>query len=647
MQLAISIGIAFVPALAFYFVYRKYSVFLPDYSSHILHFLIGAIGALVLVIVQESMPPPSGSWQTAFFRAALPERLLVLCGLLVSPALRSRTNSLSEKIAAGIVAGIGFATIENILYGLEHGFPILMPRLLMPLPLHAALGAFAAHWIGLYHLHRHSWMRSFSLLTAIVVPVAAHTIIDGFLFSGSSYLAGAVLLCFLIGLDYTMARVQLVPPQEVLSAMGMGYEEWKLVHDEAGYERWLMQEHGAGFRPEKLFKFRLSATRGTTVVVLLMVPVLHSLWISGLSSGLSTAEQRLVFTIFPLFLALNVAVIGQVNPGYFRHGQIRIPFKIRATIGETVDWASNVRLYGVFVRTVVPVDRDIETMRLSLDSVQVEIPAVRVSWENHENLKRLYGSVLTVTDTSVDFLRFIVRLWFRQLVAGIRYRARLPGFKDIAALFIQPETVGQDLRFFPAGTQLFREGEEGDTFFLVRKGKVAVYRELEGRKLPLAQLGPGDLFGEMAIAGHVPRNASAACETDCVLAVGERDSLDRLIRSNVQFARQLIEMAAMRFHDTQHKVGAALERLESKERWRKILEYAGLVLLLEGIGQTETIQVARTSGLLPDQPEVVQELLRALGRRAADPARISREARAAAWKLYRNRGLKIAWKAPE
>lgn len=645
MELAVSVGISFVPVFAFYMVYRKYSVFLPDYASHVLHFCIGAAGALALVLVSQYMPAWQGPWQTAFFRAALPERLLVFIVLLMSPAIRSKTNSLSEKIAAGIVTGIGFATVENILYGLEHGFRIVMPRLLVPLPLHAALGAFTAHWLGLFLMYRHPLLRRFSIAVAVCVPIIIHTLVDGLLFSGQSYVSGAFLLLLLVGLDYTMARVQMIPPQEVLDAMGMGYQEWKLVHDETSFERWLMQEHGAGFRPERLFVFRLSPLRAGSVAMLLLMPIAHSLWFSAYAFGISPVEQRLVFVVFPLFLALNLTLIGQVNPGYFRHGQIRIPFKIRTQIGEETEWASNVRLHGAFVRTVVPLEPGEAAVQFWAEGRTFATNRGRVVWQNHANVKRLFGSVVSLADTSFEFLWFVFRLGVQQVSAGIRYRARLPGFTDLAALFMQPETVGRDLRFFPAGTQLFREGDAGDTFFLVRKGTVSVYRELDGERLPLASLGPGELFGEMAITGHVPRNASAICQTDCVLAVGERDNLDRLIRSNVQFARQLIELAAARFHDTQHKVTGALERLESHERWRKVLEYAGLILLLERMGEGDSLRIPRDAESSNSAtPPLARELIRMLGRVPVNPETVSVEAKRLAVQLYKTRHLRISWK---
>ncbi len=60
---------------------------------------------------------------------------------------------------------------------------------------------------------------------------------------------------------------------------------------------------------------------------------------------------------------------------------------------------------------------------------------------------------------------------------------------------------------------------------------VQIYRETSaGTRTVLGRLGPGQIFGEMAIAAAQPRNASAVCETDVVLAVASGDDLMAMIR---------------------------------------------------------------------------------------------------------------------
>ena len=62
---------------------------------------------------------------------------------------------------------------------------------------------------------------------------------------------------------------------------------------------------------------------------------------------------------------------------------------------------------------------------------------------------------------------------------------------------------------FPAGHVIARQGEIGTGFFVVVSGGVRVVRD----GAVVAQLGPGDFFGELSILDRMPRSASVTAET--------------------------------------------------------------------------------------------------------------------------------------
>jgi serine/threonine protein kinase len=69
-------------------------------------------------------------------------------------------------------------------------------------------------------------------------------------------------------------------------------------------------------------------------------------------------------------------------------------------------------------------------------------------------------------------------------------------------------------RRWPAGTAFIRDGEPGDSLYLIRDGEVEVRR----RDQSLARFGPGHIVGEMALLNREPRNADVVTVTDCTLS---------------------------------------------------------------------------------------------------------------------------------
>jgi CRP-like cAMP-binding protein len=72
---------------------------------------------------------------------------------------------------------------------------------------------------------------------------------------------------------------------------------------------------------------------------------------------------------------------------------------------------------------------------------------------------------------------------------------------------------------FQPGQMIFREGELNQEAYRILRGRVEISITGEGKPVVLAQLGEGDIFGEMAMVDERPRSASAQCleVTECVV----------------------------------------------------------------------------------------------------------------------------------
>jgi ATP-binding cassette subfamily B protein len=79
----------------------------------------------------------------------------------------------------------------------------------------------------------------------------------------------------------------------------------------------------------------------------------------------------------------------------------------------------------------------------------------------------------------------------------------------------------------PAGAGIVSEGDDGDRFYVVLNGMLSVTQESRGAQ---ALLRPGDYFGEVALAMHIPRTASVRALTPATVASCDKATFDEFIR---------------------------------------------------------------------------------------------------------------------
>jgi putative oxidoreductase len=95
---------------------------------------------------------------------------------------------------------------------------------------------------------------------------------------------------------------------------------------------------------------------------------------------------------------------------------------------------------------------------------------------------------------------------------------------------------------FPRGSIIVRQGDTPENFYVVRKGKVKVFRlTAEGIRTDLTELGEGAYFGELAIVTATPRTASVEAGEDTVLTEISKEEFEKLLDDNPPLARQIIK----------------------------------------------------------------------------------------------------------
>lgn len=110
-------------------------------------------------------------------------------------------------------------------------------------------------------------------------------------------------------------------------------------------------------------------------------------------------------------------------------------------------------------------------------------------------------------------------------------------------------------RRFEAGEAVFHEGDASDTCYVIRSGHArAVRAHQDGRSITLAQFGPGDIFGELAMLDEERRSATIetleAMEAIAILGADMR----RLLREHPDISVKLIVALGRRLRETNERL---------------------------------------------------------------------------------------------
>jgi CRP-like cAMP-binding protein len=128
-------------------------------------------------------------------------------------------------------------------------------------------------------------------------------------------------------------------------------------------------------------------------------------------------------------------------------------------------------------------------------------------------------------------------------------------FRDLSARDLAELELVTTLTSVPRGRVFYRPEDPGERLFLLRQGRVQLYRiSPEGKKLVIATLGPGALFGEMALLGQQMHNAFAEAMEDCSIMVMSRADLERLMLNDPTIGRRILTLTQRRLNDAEARL---------------------------------------------------------------------------------------------
>ena len=130
------------------------------------------------------------------------------------------------------------------------------------------------------------------------------------------------------------------------------------------------------------------------------------------------------------------------------------------------------------------------------------------------------------------------------------YLSKVPLFRGLSQRQLAAIDRVADEMDAPAGEELARQDELGREMFVIVAGSAKVVRN--GRKV--AELGPGDVFGEMALADSRPRSASVVTTSTSTLLVVPAKAFKPLITSVPRLAEALLASMSGRLREADKRL---------------------------------------------------------------------------------------------
>ena len=139
--------------------------------------------------------------------------------------------------------------------------------------------------------------------------------------------------------------------------------------------------------------------------------------------------------------------------------------------------------------------------------------------------------------------------------ATVALLKRVPLFSELSAEELERISRVAVPRSYPRGVRVFHEGDRSDACYIVRSGDLRVTREHpDGRAIALATLGPGDIFGELAMLDGEARSASVESLSDCELLALPAGDVRALLRGSAEITVKLVIALTRRLRESNERI---------------------------------------------------------------------------------------------
>jgi CRP/FNR family transcriptional regulator len=145
----------------------------------------------------------------------------------------------------------------------------------------------------------------------------------------------------------------------------------------------------------------------------------------------------------------------------------------------------------------------------------------------------------------------------------IQQLKKVPLFQNLKPPELKIISLSMENCIFQTGDVIVNERDEGDEAYIIYSGRVEIYRTLaNGKLISLNFLGPGEMFGEMALFGDGFRTASVKAIRETVVAVMTKEKMYVILREFPDIGIEMLKVQTQRFSRVENRL---MELLKDKE----------------------------------------------------------------------------------
>lgn len=140
-------------------------------------------------------------------------------------------------------------------------------------------------------------------------------------------------------------------------------------------------------------------------------------------------------------------------------------------------------------------------------------------------------------------------------MSKVQYLSKVYIFQDLLEEEVKEIGRMAVMTTCPAGKIFYSPNESGEVLFILKKGRVQLYRmSSEGRKLVIGTIEAGSIFGEMILVGQGMYDAFAEAIEESLICVMKRRDVENMVLTKPRVGLRIMEVMAKRLRETEERL---------------------------------------------------------------------------------------------